>query len=208
MDHRRTPRCLSGVRFGLPRWRLRRRPWRAKAVRRRRRGQRVRRLFVEQLLAGADRCGAANLRAESRPRLADGALSRRARREVLRHRAGFRQGQQDVLRLHPVGRGRAARFRSEPASLCRRRRQLHRHHNRFRSNRAIDRRAVLTGRHAGARARSVQVRQQHGARGVRLAEPAGLCGIRRSVPRPVRRFPRERQRPVLRTVRSRQKSCS
>ena len=59
-----------------------------------------------------------------------------------------------------------------------RRRQLHRHRNRFRRHRAVDRGTVLTSRQPGPRARPVQVRQQHRAGGRRLAAAAGLRGER------------------------------
>ena len=97
-----------------------------------------RRLFDQQLLAGADGHVAADLRLESRPGVADGSLRGRARREVLRHRPGLGQGRQDVFRLHPVGWRRTSRLRSQPVSLGRRRRQLHRRHNRLGRHRAVD----------------------------------------------------------------------
>ena len=164
MDHRRTPRCLSGVRFGLPRWRLRRRP--ARGSRSAMTAGSVSSAPIrQQLLAGADRRVAADLRLEPRPGVADGPLPGRARREVCaRHRHGLGQGRKTFFGYTPWGGGGRLDFdlshllpwaAASTTSTS----------NRLRRHRAIDRGAVLTGRHAGARARPVQVRQQHGARG-------------------------------------------
>ena len=92
MAHRRAARRLSAARLRLSRRRLRRGPRRAEAVRRRRRDRCDRRLFDQQLLAGADGRDAAVLRVEPRTRVVDGRLPGRAGREVLRHRPGLRQG--------------------------------------------------------------------------------------------------------------------
>ena len=100
--HRRAPRGISTPRLCLSRRRLRRRPRRAEAVRRRRRDQCDRRLFDQQLLAGADGRDAAVLRVEPRTGVVDGRLPGRAGREVLRHRSGLGQGSQDILRLHAL----------------------------------------------------------------------------------------------------------
>ena len=186
MAHHRAPRVLSAGRLCLSRRGVRRRPRRAEAVRRQRRDQRDRRLFDQQLLACTDRRDAADLRLEPRPGVADGSLPGRARREVLRHRRGLGQGRQDVFRLYAVGRRRTSRLRRQPVFLRGRRRQLHRHRNRVRRHRAVDRDAVLTSRQPGPGARPVQVRQQHRARGRRLAATAGLLGYGWAVPRPVR----------------------
>ena len=92
MAHRRAPRGISDPRLCVSRRRVRRRPRRAEAVRRRRRDQCDRRLFDQQLLAGADGRDAAVLRVEPRTRVADRRLPGRAGREVLRHRSGLGQG--------------------------------------------------------------------------------------------------------------------
>ncbi len=205
MAHWRAPRGISGARLCLSRRRVRRRPRRAEAVRRRRRDQCDRRLFDQQLLAGADRRVAAVLRVEPRTGVADGTLPGRARREVLRHRPGLGQGRQDILRLHAVGRRRTSRLRRQPVFVRGRRRQLHRHRNRFRRHRAVDRGTVLTSRQPGPRARPVQVRQQHRAGGRRLAAAAGLRGLGRAVSGPVRRLPRDGQRPGTPSARSRRR---